>query len=202
MPKAFSEQEKKIIRRRLLEEGHKLFATFGLRKSSVEALATAAGISKGAFYLFYESKEALFMDVVEDAELRFREEVLATVDLPGPSPQARLFAVLHKAFTMWKTIPVLQLFSRADYEVLARRIPVETLHAHLQSDREFIETLITHCHNAGIPVTVLPQELDGLLHALFFASLHEDDLGSGELAHAIEVLLKVTATYCLGEVKI
>src|SRR5512135_636629 len=97
MPKAFSEREKELIKSRLLEQGYKLFSAYGLKKTNVEEIAAAAGISKGAFYNFYESKEALFMDVVEQAETRVRQELLAVVDLPGPSPRARLFAVLKTA---------------------------------------------------------------------------------------------------------
>jgi AcrR family transcriptional regulator len=200
MPRAFSEQEKRTISERLLAEGSKQFATYGLRKTSVEELATAAGISKGAFYLFYESKEALFMEVVEAAERNFRQEVLATVDLPGTSSQERLFTVLHKAFTLWKTIPILQFFTHTDYEALARRVPAATLQAHLDSDQEFVTTLIERCQSAGISVQVQPEQFAGLLHTLFFASLHEDDLGAGELTEAIHLLLRLTAAYCLGEV--
>ena len=65
MPKAFTEQEKELIRKRLLEQGYKQFSAYGLRKTNIEEVASACGISKGAFYLFYPSKEALFMDVVE-----------------------------------------------------------------------------------------------------------------------------------------
>jgi AcrR family transcriptional regulator len=79
MPKAFSEREKELITARLLEEGHKLFATYGLKKTNVEEIAAAAGVSKGAFYLFYDSKEAFFMDVVEQVERRYRQEILAEI---------------------------------------------------------------------------------------------------------------------------
>lgn len=199
MPRAFTEDEKVTIKGKLLDEGRKLFAARGLRKTSVEELATAAGISKGAFYLFYESKEALFMDVVEEAERHFRQEVMDAIDLPGASPSARLYTVLHRAFTLWKSIPILQFFTHADYEVLARRIPEATMQAHLHSDQVFITALIERCRNAGIPIQIPPQQLDGLLHALFFASLHEDDFGAGELTEAIELLLKLTVAYCLGE---
>ena len=88
MPKGFTEHEKELIRKRLLEQGYKQFSAYGLKKTNVEELAEASGISKGAFYLFYESKEALFMDVIELAEERFRQEILAAIDLPGPSPRA------------------------------------------------------------------------------------------------------------------
>lgn len=111
MPKGFSEDEKQEIAAQLLNQGHRLFTTHGLRKVTVEELATAVGISKGAFYLFYASKEALFMDVVEQAEMQFRQTVLAAVDQPGTSPHARLYGVLRCAFTLWKTIPLLQAFT-------------------------------------------------------------------------------------------
>ena len=89
---------KRIDRQTAAGAGLQAFSAYGLKKTNVEEIAEAAGISKGAFYIFYESKEALFMDVIEQAEIRFRQEVLAAVDLPGPSPRARLFAVLKKAF--------------------------------------------------------------------------------------------------------
>jgi AcrR family transcriptional regulator len=111
MPKAFTEQEKELIRKRLLEQGHKQFSAYGLRKTNIEELAEAAGISKGAFYLFYDSKEALFMEVVEQVEERLRQELFAMVDLPGPSPRARLFAILHHAFHRVKTIPLLRFLT-------------------------------------------------------------------------------------------
>jgi AcrR family transcriptional regulator len=201
MPKGFTEHEKQLIGARLLEEGARQFSLYGLKKTSVEELAAAAGISKGAFYLFHASKEALFMDVAEEAERNFRREVLAAIDLPGPSPRARLLVVLQKAFTLWKTIPVLQIFTSSDYAILARRIPGETLQEHLQADRKFVENLISSCRQAGIPVCVQADEFSGLLHALFFTILHENDFGTGSLQTPVDILLELVAAFCLGEVK-
>lgn len=200
MPKAFTEQEKEWIQTRLLEEGERLFATFGLRKTNVEELAKGAGISKGAFYLFYPSKEALFMDVIEQAEQAFRQEVLAAVDLPGPAPRVRLLRILHRAMTIWKTIPLLQFFTQSEYARLSRKMPPEKLQEHLHSDQEFIVTLIERCRQAGIEIQVPPDELGGLLYAAFFISLHEDDFGAGSLSSTIVLLLDLIAAYCLGEV--
>jgi AcrR family transcriptional regulator len=202
MPKPFAPHEKTLIAARLLEQGRRQFAAFGLRKTTVAELAAAAGISKGAFYLFYPSKEALFMDVAEDAEQRFRQAVLATVNRPGPSPRARLFAVLHTALTLWRTIPVLQLFTRSDFELLAARVPAAQLEAHLRSDRVFVEELIAACRRAGIPIQAQPDQLDGLLHVLFFTSLHADDLGPGALTPTFTLLLELIAAFCLGEVTV
>ena len=202
MPKAFSEAEKRTIQAQLLEAGRYHFDTYGLSKTRIEELAQAVGISKGAFYLFYPSKEALFMDVVEAAERDFQQQVLTAIDVPGPSPHVRLYAVLHKAFTLWKAMPILRVFTHAEYAALARRVPPESFQAHLQSDRDFITTLITRSQAASIPVQISAEQLDGLLHTLFFASLHEDDFGAGALSAPLDILLHLTAAYCLGAVEI
>jgi AcrR family transcriptional regulator len=202
MPKGFTEYEKDLIRKRLIEQGYKQFSAYGLKKTKVEELAEAAKISKGAFYLFYESKEALFMDVAELAEQRYRQEILATIALPGPSPRARLLAVFKKALALLKKIPILQFFTSSDYDLLFRRIPAEKLQAHLANDRVFFEELVTHCRNAGIPIVARPEEISSLLYPLVLAIIHEDDLGLTNLSGSIDLLLELVAAFCLGEVEI
>ena len=202
MPKAFTEHEKDLIGKRLLEQGYKQFSAYGLQKTNVEELAEAAGISKGAFYLFYASKEALFMDVIEQAEIRFRQEIVAAVDLPGPSPRARLFAVLKKAFSLVKTLPILQFLTGSDYDLLFRRIPAEKFQEHLARDRVFFEELIIRCQNAGIPIQAQYEEISGLLYPLVLTILHKDDFGANYLSGGIDLLLELVAAFCLGEVEI
>jgi AcrR family transcriptional regulator len=202
MPKGFSEHEKEVIRKRLVEQGYKLFSAYGLKKTSIEELAEAARISKGAFYLFYESKEALFMDVGELAEQRYREQIFAAVDLPGPSPRARLLAVFKTAFELVKTIPVLQFLTGADYDLLFRRVPAEKLQEHLASDRLFFEALVARCQAAGIPICVAPAEIGRLLYPLVLSLMHADDLGPDVFSDSTDVLLELVAAYCLGEVRL
>ncbi len=202
MPKAFTERERKLISERLVVEGYKLFSAYGLKKTNIEELAEAAGISKGAFYIFYKSKEALFMDVVEMAEERFRQEILAAIDLPGPSPRLRLLAVLKKAFGLLETMPVLQFVTGSDYELLRRRVPEEKLQEHLASDRIFIEALVARCRSAGIPIQARPEEIGGLLYALVLIVLHKEDFGPNTLAGTVDLLLELIAAFCLGEVEL
>jgi AcrR family transcriptional regulator len=203
MPKAFTEQEKELIRKRLLEQGHKQFSVYGLRKTNIEELAEAAGISKGAFYLFYASKEALFMDVVEQVEHRFRQEIFAMVDLPGSSPRARLFAIFHKAFRLVKAIPLLQFLTGSDYDLLFRRLPPEILQEHLANDRVFFIELITRCQNAGIPIRVPPAEIISLLYPLVLTILHENDHFSALYpGSSVDVFLELVAAFCLGEIEL
>lgn len=200
MPKGFTEREKELINQRLLEAGYHLFSTYGLKKTNVEELAAAAGISKGAFYIFYESKEALFMDVVEETEKRVRQEIFRMIDQPGSSPRARLFAILKKAFTLFNNIPLLHFFTRSEYDLLFRRLPEKKLQDHLGSDRQFFEELFDRCRQAGIPIQASIEQISPLMYAIFFSSLHENDFAVSGSAGSIDVLLELTAAFCLGEV--
>lgn len=64
MARGFTEQEREKIRNRLMEACKQSWTRYGYRKTGVDELCRQAGISKGAFYLFFESKEALFCDVL------------------------------------------------------------------------------------------------------------------------------------------
>ena len=64
MARSFTEREKENIRRSLQEACKQSWTQYGYKKTSVDDLCRQAGISKGAFYLFFESKEALFCEVL------------------------------------------------------------------------------------------------------------------------------------------
>ncbi len=202
MPRAFSEHEKEIIGQRLLEQGYRLFSAYGLKKTNVEEIALAAGISKGAFYAFYPSKEALFMEVIEEAEKRVRQQLLAVIDLPGASPRARLYAVFKKAFMLFTEIPILRFLTGSDYELLFRGLPAEKLQQHLANDLAFFDGLVARLRKAGISIQVEPRQIAALLFPLVLSMLHEDDLSRFNVSHAIEMHLELVAAFCLGDVEL
>jgi AcrR family transcriptional regulator len=201
MPKGFSEREKELIQARIFENGRKAFSAYGLRKTNVEDLTQAVGISKGAFYIFYDSKEALFMDVVEEAERNFREQVLAEIEKPGLSPRARLKHVFQTAFPIWKSMPILRQVTRVEYSLLLEKMPPEKVQEHLQSDRVFINQLIQHCQAAGILIVTGGEQLAGLMTALFFVSLHEDDFSPDVYPGTINLLVDLVSAFCVGEIR-
>ncbi len=202
MPKGFSDSEKELITRRLLDQGYRLFSAYGLKKTNVEEIARAAGISKGAFYIFYESKEDLFMSVIEQTEARLRQEILAAIDRPGPSPRARLFSVLKEAFALLQSMPMLSFFTGGDFDLLLRRLPPGRMQTHLASDSGFIDTLVARCQNAGIPIRVPSSQIVTLIYPLVIALLHETALGQKAFTGSIDQLLELVVAYCLGEVEL
>lgn len=200
MTRSFSEQEKEDIRKRLLDLGLKHFSTYGFKKTNVDEIARAAGISKGAFYRFYESKEMLFMDVMEQVEVRGREEILKAITLPGPTSRARLYGILKTAFDLFRELPIMHFFSGGDLGTLLHQVPADKFREHIASDMGFFDRLLDACREAGIPVKVGAAEIVNMLYPLVIAFL--TDTGSGEISLTanIDGNLELIAAYCLGEV--
>lgn len=177
MPRGFSETERAQIQSRLLEHGRNFLATYGVRKTSVDDLTTAAGISKGAFYLFFPSKEELFFTIFEQLEASYQAELLGLLERVEGEPRERLRIFFSHAFSLWRSSPLFRHFGREEFEHLARKLPPERLAANLHRDQRFVATLLEHWQAQGIAIDMHPDLLTGLLRALFFVSLHADDIG-------------------------
>ena len=65
MPKIFSEKERLIIMDSLQKSAMKELGRVGVRKTTVDELCRLSHLAKGSFYLFYESKEDLFLSCIK-----------------------------------------------------------------------------------------------------------------------------------------
>ena len=97
--------------------------TYGIRKTNVEDLTSAAGISKGAFYLFFDSKEALFFEILGQFETEYQQQMLDIAAQPGEAPRASVKNFLLQAFSIWRTHPLFMHFDQEEYEYLLRKLP-------------------------------------------------------------------------------
>jgi AcrR family transcriptional regulator len=59
-------------RRRLLDAAEKVFGALGYHDASVVKLAEEAGVAAGTFYLYFDSKKAIFDELVRDLNKRVR----------------------------------------------------------------------------------------------------------------------------------
>jgi AcrR family transcriptional regulator len=60
------QQRSEETRTRILDSAAKLFSTRGFGAASVDEICSEAGISKGAFYHHFESKQALFLALLDN----------------------------------------------------------------------------------------------------------------------------------------
>src|SRR6201986_2289086 len=102
VPKAIKQrltrQESRLETRTwLLESAAQLFARGGYEGASVDVIAESAGYSKGAFYSNFESKEAIFLELLH-AHKRREIEALARL-IARDLPAAELLALIRDSGT-------------------------------------------------------------------------------------------------------
>lgn len=81
----FSEADRDRIRSQLVEAGRELFAQFGFERTRISDVTEAVDIGTSTFYGFFDSKEALYVEVLcaERDRLESRiDEAVATANTP------------------------------------------------------------------------------------------------------------------------
>lgn len=89
-----------VTREAILTSCLQLFAKHGFASTSIDMIASAAGITKGAVYWHFTSKDALFEAILELIRTRWQAAVLRTmpVDTPAAERLRQLFAGYSRLF--------------------------------------------------------------------------------------------------------
>lgn len=75
MPANFTEEQRQIIREKLIAVGYDLIREIGLKKMKVAMIAERADIATGTFYHFFDSKEAYVEALIAEQDFRMQEEL-------------------------------------------------------------------------------------------------------------------------------
>lgn len=175
---AFTTEEKARITRVLLDAGEELFTTQGLKKTSLDELVASAGIAKGSFYAFFDSKESLYLEVM----LRRAPQVAARVAtaLTGPPGEENLVAVMRAITGVLTDDPLYRrLLARPDeLEAVTRRVGPEQI---ARVTPQIVTPLLDYLaegQRAGVVVADIPPEtLVGVIRGVGLVVLNRDRFG-------------------------
>ena len=194
MPRPFTDTERSAIRDRLLAAGQELFAQRGIRATTVEQLARAAGISKGAFYQFYAAKEQLFFAIVAQVETALQARLETQV---AEAPHDALRLLLRASLQARDENPLFDVAISEEAVSVLRTMSPDEREAFLRRDVEMTESIAALLHESGVTLTASPTLLAGLLRAMVFVGMHRDDVGAG-IAPAVEDFLVDALTDALA----
>ena len=139
MAKSFSEHERNLIKQNLINACKECWNRYGYQKTGIRELAEMAAISTGAFYQFYDSKELLFVDTVQEYE----KELISLFEnamqkYPGKRGVAEGLKALTFAVSNMPWITSMQ----EEWAVIARKLPPDFVEKDFLKDRNRIEKLI------------------------------------------------------------
>lgn len=190
MPRGFTEQEKKNIHLRLLQSGREAFGLYGIKKTSVEDLAKKAGISKGAFYQFFPSKEDLYFAIIRHYETEMQEGMYKLLTEENNNERVLLKKVLKAIMAQVDTDPFMKrLLGKEEFEYLWQKFTPEQLEIALSADVDFASKLVETWRQKGKLKVDNPRLITGVLRSIFFLFLHKQDIGEEVFPDVVDLLL-------------
>jgi AcrR family transcriptional regulator len=87
-------------RQQLLQAATWVFARKGYRRAGISDIIARAGVARGTFYLYFNSKEQVFLAIVEDFHKRISRAITTTSEVP-PQPTIDPEALLRTSFRRW-----------------------------------------------------------------------------------------------------
>ena len=135
MPKVVPEY-KEEARSRILDAANKVFAEKGYHEATMDDIAKRLGVSKGAIYLYFSSKEDLFEAMVKTAPQAFKEILYSSFgDEADPVQSATQF--FDKMLKLSASNPGLS------FEILSEASRNPTLKRILKQNHEEYEEVLT-----------------------------------------------------------
>lgn len=201
MPKAFSKSEKKVLKNKLLNSGKKLFSKYGLKKTTIKELTQSVGISPGAFYSFFDSKEELYFAILENEEEKIQNEVLDSKLLKGQINASDfkkfLLNSLHAADNSNLLKSLYQ--NKEDYQQLLRKLPAKKMQQHIEHDKNKLEPLISRLKNEEKIIDRKPSVIAAVIRSLFLLTLHKEEIGADIYPETIELIIELISQGLIQE---
>jgi TetR/AcrR family transcriptional regulator len=173
------QQERQARRRRIQQAARTVFAERGYAKTSIEQVARQASLSVGAIYLYFRSKEDLYISLIEETLESFDAELSAIRTRPDLPPTNRLQAAWSH-LTGWAVSDIegtriLRLVSQSGVrKQLSDEVAVAAA-TGIEKIRNHFAALIQAGVEAGRYRHVEPQETADLLWSLFIGVLETSD---------------------------
>ena len=188
MPKTYSDDERIYIKKRLKEEAAYLLSTFGIRRTTVDALVERVKIPKGTFYLFYDSKELLIFDVLMEQHEIIEHQMIDEIKaLHGHVTVDQLTEIIYNFFVATDETGMLRLITTGEIELLYRKLPQEIMESHFVEDSSMIKNITELIHPSPDLNT---DHFAAAFRNLFITMVYKREMGEEYFDEALKLTIK------------
>lgn len=179
MPKHFSPEERIEIEGRLLAAAKASFLYFGMNKTTVADITQSAGVAKGTFYLFFNSKGDIFMRLYAD-EWKLIHDELDQKYLGKKGKMSELITgYIRENRQALLTHPLLaSVYERETMISISDRTVSKRLMEFKQmSDGSLTRIIQSWIEANGINCSVDPEVISGMIRSTSYLNYHKDEVG-------------------------
>lgn len=194
MPTAFTDEEMKLIRSKLITAGIQLSRELGLQRMSVEKLTEAVGIAKGSFYLFFGSKEDFILEIAR---------------YTGEETQKLLLLKLNGRSQMsaQEFIEFFDEYLHSDFEVMSRLTVNDFLWLQKHIKKQALFDPDIQIKTAELWLSLIDDVREGvdvgtfvnLIKSIYAIREHRDTMVKASIENSIRVMLRAIEIYISGK---
>ncbi len=187
------EREREQRRLEILKAAQRVFFRNGFEKTSMEMVAEECQLAKGTLYLYFKSKEELYVSLVQDGIQILDEMMKREIESPLP-PEEKLLSMVRtyfeftqshrEHFAVFKMIDIGALNGKVDQEKL------DSIQRSRATAFERMKNVVSEAMNRGeFETKHQPQEIVMMLWALTFGAI----MMCGEKCQQLEMFKEVDA---------
>jgi AcrR family transcriptional regulator len=180
----------------VLGAARSLFGSQGYAQTSVDEIAAAARVTKGAVYHHFASKEALFRAVYVEVETEAQARALGAAE-PGRSPVEQIVAMMHGYLDAALDEEIRRITLIDGPALLGLEPDVPEVQQGAAGATAFIAGAIARGELVDVDPAVLAQLIGGLAlqGGLLIARSGDPDATRAALGHAIDAMLRGLAPH-------
>lgn len=184
----------------LYDAAKRLFIENGFKETNISAITKAAHVAVGTFYLYYSSKEQLFMEIYKEENAALKQRCLFKLDLTQ-SPLIVIRQMLRMNHEGIQSNPILREWYRCDE---FRKIEKAYREEHAVESLNFLYDAFLELILRWQAEGKMRADIDGNMIMMMFAALvnidtHKDEIGMEyfpELLNLMTELLLKSLTDC------
>lgn len=175
MSKKFSDEDILIIKRNLKNACEDSWRIRGYKQTNIPLLTKEVGISSGAFYLIYDKKEELFVEVLEEVQRKLLNTWSTCINESTNKIEGFREGMMW-IYNEYKTYPTLYNLNSSEYELFLAKLPDEKV----EELKSYSITIFEDVIKASKLRPKLPEEqLINILHSILFLALVDQETLTG-----------------------
>ncbi len=195
MPPIFTMEQRDALKVKLLEIGTELIASSGIKKMSISKVTGKAGIAKGTFYNFFESKERFVIELIHYRKEEIYQCINRLVEENGFLDKQGLQTLLSK-FSFSGKNNVLSIFSKEDMLWLRENCKEEYI---LDSIKEDMIMKQLFAHVKGLNPRINFHVVANYMKTISLLNEHKSEMHQDALDETQQLMIQAMFDYMFRE---
>ncbi|ODR81916.1 hypothetical protein BG842_24375 [Haladaptatus sp. W1] len=192
---SFSAEKRERVRESLRDTGRELFTRQGIRKTTIAELTEPADIGTGTFYQYFDSKEALYIDILEQESKEVIPRLLGKSFRTHDDPETAIAALLEQSLSEMESNPIFRrvLIEEQELTRVGERISDEEVSEKRERAIDFFLPHIERWYNEGKVIGPDPETIAHTIRAVVRLAQQRERIGEERYPAVRETLIAAVA---------